>query len=137
MKKIKAIIHKYWDAITYLIFGVLTTVVDYLVYIPCHEWLGLSATLSNIIAWVAAVAFAYLTNKPFVFKNHDWSRATVFPELLKFVGCRLGTGAMETVILLFTVDLWGWDGVLMKVVASAMVVVINYFASKFLIFKKK
>ena len=137
MERIKQLMHKYRDAIVYLFFGVLTTVVDYLVFIPCHSWLGLSATLSNIIAWVAAVSFAYLTNKPFVFRDHDWSRKKVLPELAKFVSCRLGTGAIETGILFFTVDLWGFPGVIMKIVASALVVVVNYFASKWLIFNKK
>ena len=60
--KIKALIVQYWEVLSYLIFGVLTTVVNYLVYLPVYNILGLSAALSNAIAWVVAVAFAYLTN---------------------------------------------------------------------------
>lgn len=136
MNKIKELLQKYWDVITYLVFGVLTTIVNYLIYLPVYNLLGLSAAVSNAIAWVVAVAFAYLTNKPFVFKSHDWSWQVVLPELSKFVGCRVASGVAETVILLLTVDILGWNGNLWKIVTSVLVVVLNYFASKFLVFKK-
>ena len=108
LKKLKSLIETHNDILTYLVFGVLTTVVNYLVYLPCYNLLQLSASVSNAIAWVAAVAFAYLTNKPFVFKSHDWSAKTVLPELARFLGCRIGSGVAETVILLLTVDILGW-----------------------------
>lgn len=137
MNYIKSLIVKYWDVLSYLVFGVLTTLVNYLVYLPVYNLIGWSAAVSNAVAWIAAVAFAYLTNKPFVFKSHDWSLQTVIPELSKFVGCRVASGAAETLILLITVDLLSWDGNIWKLVTSVLVVVLNYFASKFLIFTKK
>ena len=127
---------KYWDILAYLFFGVLTTAVNYLVYLPCFNLLHLSASLSNIIAWVVAVAFAYLTNKPWVFRSHDWSRQTVIPELTKFVGCRVGSGALETGIIFVTVDLLSFNGNVMKLATSILVVVLNYIGSKLLVFKK-
>ena len=136
MKKIRALIEKYYDILSYLFFGVLTTVVNYIIYLPCYNILGLSATVSNLISWVVAVAYAYLTNKPFVFKSHDWSAKTVVPELTKFVGCRLGSGVMETAIIFVTVDLLSWDGNVMKLVTSVLVVIINYVASKLVVFRK-
>jgi len=136
INKIVELIRKYWDVVSYLFFGVLTTAVNYLVYLPVYNLLGLSAAVSNAIAWVVAVAFAYLTNKPFVFKSYDWSMKTVIPELTKFVGCRVASGAAETLILLVTVDLLGWNGNIWKLVTSVLVVVLNYFASKLLVFKK-
>lgn len=136
LQKLWALIKKYWDVVAYLIFGVLTTVVNYLVYLPVYNLLGISAAVSNAIAWVAAVAFAYLTNKPFVFKSHDWSVKTVLPELAKFVSCRVASGAMETVILLVTVDILNWNGNIWKLITSVLVVVLNYAASKLLVFKK-
>ena len=136
MQKIRSFLEKYWDVVTYLFFGVLTTVVNYLIYLPVYNLLGLTAAVSNAIAWVVAVAFAYLTNKPFVFRSHDWSAKTVVPELTKFVGCRLASGVMETVILFVTVDLLGWNGNLWKLVTSVLVVILNYLASKLLVFKK-
>ena len=107
MKKLLSLLKKYEEVISYLFFGGLTTVVNYAVYLPCYNLLGISGAVSNVIAWVVAVAFAYLTNKPFVFKSYDWSAKTVVPELTKFVGCRIGSGAAETVILLVAVDLLG------------------------------
>lgn len=136
MEMLKSLWKKYYDVITYLFFGVLTTVVNYIVYLPVYNYLGLSAAVSNAIAWVVAVAFAYLTNKPFVFKSHDWSAKTVIPELTKFVSCRVASGLAETLILLVTVDLLNWDGNIWKLVTSVLVVVLNYFASKLLVFKK-
>ena len=137
MRKIKELVVQYWEVLSYLIFGVLTTIVNYLVYLPVYNLLGLSAALSNAIAWVVAVAFAYLTNKPFVIKSHDWSAKTVIPELTKFVGCRVASGAAETLILLVTVDLLHWNGNIWKIVTSVLVVVMNYIASKLVVFKKK
>lgn len=127
---------KYRDVIIYLVFGVLTTVVNYVVYLPCYNVLHLSGTASNAIAWVGAVAFAFVTNKPFVFQSHDWSAKTVIPELTKFVGCRLGSGVLETAIIFLTVDVLAWNGNVMKLATSVLVVVLNYIGSKLLVFKK-
>ena len=80
MKRIKELIAKYYYIISYLFFGGLTTVVNYMVYIPCNKWLNLSAALSTTLAWIVAVIFAYVTNKPFVYKSLDWSPKVVFPE---------------------------------------------------------
>ena len=137
MNKIWSLIVKHWDILAYLIFGVLTTVVNYAVYLPVYNILGLSAALSNAIAWVVAVAFAYLTNKPFVFKSYDWSRETVIPELTKFVSCRVASGALETVILLVSVDILNWNGNIWKLLTQVMVVVLNYIFSKLIVFKKR
>ena len=136
IRKIRELIEKYWDIVSYLFFGVCTTIVNYLIYIPCYNFLGMSATVSNMIAWVVAVAFAYLTNKPFVFKSYDWSSKTVVPELTKFIGCRIGSGAAETVILLVAVDLLGWNGNVWKLITQVMVVILNYIGSKLLVFRK-
>lgn len=136
MEKIRALIEKHYDILAYLFFGVLTTAVNYVVYLPCFNLLGLSAALSNVIAWVAAVAFAYLTNKPFVFRSHDWSAKTVVPELTKFVGSRIASGALETAVIFVTVDCLLWNGNVMKLVTSVLVVILNYVASKLLVFRK-
>lgn len=137
IQKIKAMIVKYWEVLIYLVFGVLTTVVNYVIYLPVYNILGFSAALSNAIAWVGAVAFAYLTNKPFVFKSHDWSLKTVVPELTKFVGCRVASGAAETLILLVTVDIFHFNGNIWKLFTSVIVVVLNYIGSKLFVFRNK
>ena len=127
---------KYYDILVYLIFGVLTTLVNYAVYLPCFHLLGFSASVSNVIAWAAAVIFAFVTNKPSVFRSFDWSRDVVLPEFTKVTATRLGSGALETVILFLAVDLLRWDGTLWKLITSVLVVVLNYVGSKLLVFKK-
>ena len=136
-EKLKNLFHKHYDILVYLIFGVLTTAVNYIVYLPCYNLLHLSATVSNVIAWAAAVAFAYVTNKPFVFHSHDWSAKTVVPELTKFIGTRLGSGGLETLVLLVFVDLLQGNGNVWKLLTSVLVVVLNYIGSKLLVFRKK
>lgn len=136
IRKIQALFSKYYDILVYLIFGVLTTVVNYLVYLPCYNLLHLSSALSNVIAWAAAVAFAFVTNKPFVFRSHDWSAKTVIPELTRFIGTRLGSGGLETLILFLAVDWLGLNGNVWKLVTSVLVVVLNYIGSKLLVFRK-
>ena len=84
-----------------------------------------------------AVACAYLTNKPFVFKSYDWSWKTVGPELAKFIGCRIGSGLLETAIIFVTVDLLLWNGNIWKLATSVLVVILNYVGSKLLVFRKK
>lgn len=135
MQKIKALLTKYEDVILYLIFGVLTTVVNWIVYFPLYNQIKLSAAISTAISWAVSVVFAFLTNKPIVFKSRDWSAKTVVPELLGFVGCRVGSGAFEAGIILLTVDILRWNGNFMKILVSVFVVIINYIGSK-LLFKK-
>ena len=137
MEKLKVLFHKYYDILVYLVFGVLTTAVNYMVYLPCYNLLGLSSAVSNVIAWAAAVAFAFFTNKPFVFHSHDWSAKTVIPELTRFIGTRLGSGGLETLILLLFVDLLHGNGNLWKLLTSVLVVILNYIGSKLLVFRKK
>ena len=120
LKKIMGLIEAHWDVVTYLVFGVLTTVVNYAIYLPCLNLLGLSAAVSNSIAWVVAVAFAYVTNKPFVFGSHDWSMKVVIPELGKFVATRVSSG----------------NGNIWKLVTQVLVIIINYVGSKLLVFRK-
>ena len=138
---LRALYNKYKDLILYLFFGGLTTLVNYAVYIPLYRWSaipeGVRGTVSNCIAWLAAVVFAYLTNKPFVFKSNNWSVKTVAPEFAKFSSCRLFSGLIETLIILLTVDCLGWNGYIMKILTSVFVIIINYFASKLLVFRKK
>lgn len=134
--KIEMLLKKYRSQLIYLVFGVLTTVVNYLIYFPCDRLLH-TAWLSNSIAWVFAVLFAYVTNKPFAFESHDWSMKTVAPEFIKFVGTRVASLGVENLILLVTVDLLGWNRIGWKLFASVLVVILNYVGSKLLVFRKE
>lgn len=137
MKKIKELFEKYYDIISYLFFGGLTTGVHFLVSTVCHLVFDLDADTSTDIAWVVAVVFAYLTNKPFVFKSNDWSVKTVVPEFLKFVGGRVVSGILVRECMRLTVDERGWNYFAMYFATSVLNVVLNYVASKLLVFKKR
>lgn len=128
---------KYWDLIVYLLFGILTTAVNYIVYLPLLNVFLLPGSLSNAIAWIAAVVFAFLTNKPFVFKSRDWSANVVISELIKFVGSRIGSGFAETVIIFLTVDILDWNGNVWKMITSIFVVILNYISSKIFVFRNE
>lgn len=133
----KSLIRKNWDSIMYLLFGALTTIVNFCVHFPLYNYMHLPAAVCSAIAWTVAVVFAFITNKPLVFKSNDWSVKTVVPELLKFTGCRMLSGAVETATLFITVDLLLWNGNIWKLITSVFVVVVNYIGSKFFVFKNK
>ena len=134
---ILSFLRRHKDILLYLFFGVVTTVINYAVYLPLYNYAHLSAAVSNAIAWAVSVAAAFVTNKPFVFHSNDWSAPVVLPELGKFVGCRVGSGLAETAIVFVTVDLLRWNGNVMKLLTSVLVVILNYIASKLLVFKKQ
>ena len=135
MHKIISYAKKHRDIVIYIAFGLLTTAANYLVFLFSLETLKMSATTSNIAAWIVAVLFAFLTNKPFVFKSKGWSRKVVIPEFVKFVACRIGSGIMETAFLFVTVDCINWNGTVLKLIASGFVMVLNYISGKCIAFK--
>ena len=137
MKKIISLFLRYRDMIAYLFFGVVTTLVNLLVYYLCYELWHMANTPSVVIAWILAVLVAFLTNKPFVFRSHDWSAKVLLPETVSFFSCRLGTGVLELGLMYLTVDLLHWNGMLMKLLVNVLVVLLNYVGSKLLVFRKK
>jgi len=137
LKSILAFMKKHRGILFYLVFGVFTTVINYAVYLPLYNLAGLSAALSNIIAWAVTVIYAYLTNKPFVFGSHDWRLATVIPEFGKFAACRIGSGALETLAILVLVDSMSLSGNLVKLGVTVLVVIINYVGSRLLVFRRR
>ena len=133
--KVISYIKKHRDIVSYIAFGILTTVINWGVFFFSRELLKISATASNIIAWVISVLFAFLTNKPFVFKSKNWSWEVVIPEFIKFVTCRIGSGVFETVFLFITVDCINLNGTVLKLIASGVAMVLNYILGKYIAFK--
>ena len=128
---------KYKSFIAYGVFGVLTTVVNIVIYSFFYNTLGLSNTLSNVIAWIIAVAFAYLTNKVWVFGSTSWKWEVLKKEVVAFISCRLATGILDIVIMYICVDVMQWNALLMKISSNVLVIILNYIFSKLVIFKKK
>lgn len=140
--KLKTFAKQHREIIIYLLIGALTTVVNFAIYLPLLWWAKLPASISNAIAWVIVILFAYVTNKLFVFQSKDWSARVALPEFLKFVGCRIASGIFETVFLALTIDLpqlgdLKWYSLTMKLIACIGVVILNYVGSKLLVFRKK
>lgn len=126
---------KYREVVMYLIFGVLTTVVNIAVYYVCAvlgEW---STAVSTIVAWIIAVLFAYFTNRVFVFQSTAKSRKSIFKECISFFGMRLFSGVLDLVIMLIFVDILHCNEMAIKVISNVIVIIINYLASKLFIFK--
>lgn len=135
MEQIKKLYQKYREAVSYLFFGVLTTAVNYVVYLIFSP-LFKTTVIPTIIAWIAAVAFAYVTNRTFVFRSNSKGRELI-GEMVKFVGARLFSGAADVLFMWVTVDILHFDDRIMKLVANVFVVVFNYVAGKLIVFKKK
>ncbi len=140
--KVLALAHR--EMVTYLIFGALTTVVNYVVYWLCTLILTPDIFLrdknylvSNAICWIAAVAFAYVTNKLFVFESRSWKLAVVAREVTAFVGARLLSLVFDMGIMFVCVSLIGMNEFIAKLIAQVIVVILNYIFSKLFIFRRK
>ncbi len=148
MQKMKDLFIKYKEIILYIFFGMLTTAVSFVSYGILTKLIHLQSDIagiavSNVISWICAVIFAFITNKIWVFESRSGGAKTVLNELWKFVASRLVTGALEWFGVPFLVYLglnqtvFGVKGMLSKLIISAAVVILNYVFSKILVFNKK
>ena len=139
--KIKAIFQKYREQIMYLIFGGLTTIINWLVYVLLVA-VGQDIEVTNVIAWLVAVLFAYVTNRAFVFQCKATNKKEVFKEFVRFFGSRVATGIVEIVgfPVLYRIgliqELLGIAGFLAKITVSVAVIILNYVCSKVIVFRK-
>ena len=145
---IKRLWDKYKEYILYVIFGVLTTVVNYVVYFIVTLVFKLNVTvnmfghesnlgilIANVVAWIVAVAFSFVTTKTWVFESKTRG-SKVVKEIIEFVTARLLTLGIEEVMLVVFVNILGFNDIVIKLIASVITVVLNYIFSKFIIFKK-
>lgn len=144
MNKLKALLVRYREQLLYLIFGGLTTVVDwgvsfllYFFWADAMESAIFLVHVANTIAWAAAVIFAYVTNRLWVFESDRRGVGAILLEFLSFAGARITTLLLQELTVFVLFDLLAWDVYAVKVIAAIFVVVANYFISKFLVFSKK
>lgn len=137
METIKKLLLKYKSFISYAFFGVCTTVVNVVSYYLCFNIAGIWNVVSTVIAWVLAVLFAYITNKIWVFESKSFVRKVLVKEIPAFFGCRLATGVLDVVIMYMAVDVMHSNGTVWKIISNILVIIINYVASKIVIFKKR
>lgn len=136
---IEKLIRKYEEIIRYLIVGVLTTVVSLVVYFACvmtilspeSAW---QLQLANVISWIAAVTFAYIMSRKYVFKSKrkDW-----FEEAKAFYLSRVVTLLMDMAIMFAMVTVAGCNDKIAKLVVQVVVIVANYVFSKLFVFVKR
>lgn len=130
------IYRQYKEVWNYLIFGFLAFVVNYVAYALCAKVLNIDYLVSTVISWVVAVAFAYWTNRTFVFESKVVDKAGVLKEVSSFVGARVVTGVLELVLMYVFVDMMVMNDLIAKAICQFLVIVSNYVFSKLWIFKK-
>lgn len=139
MKKIIELYYKYEEIISYLIVGVLTTVVSLatyylLVYTILNPKEAVELQIANIISWIASVTFAYFTNRKYVFKAKE---KISFKEGINFYLSRVSTLLLDMLMMYIFVSVLRFDDKIIKLIVQIIVIVLNYVLSKFIVFKKK
>lgn len=138
MDKIKDLYLKYKEIINYLIFGVLTTVVSLVTYYICvYTFINpedaVQLQIANVISWIFGVAFAYVTNRRFVFESNEKNK---LKEASKFVTSRIATLLMDMAIMFIGVTALKFNDKIMKLVSQVVVIIANYLLSKIIVFNK-
>lgn len=145
MKKIYELTLKYYkkydEIINYLIFGVLTTLVTIITYaIFTNTFLSsksaLDIQIANVLSWIIAVTFAYLTNRKYVFKSKAQGSKRI-KEIINFFLARISSLLVEMLFMYITVTLLSYNDFICKIIAQAIVIIFNYICSKIIIFKKE
>lgn len=132
----KELILKYKSLLSYLFFGGCTTLINLVTYYLSAHVFNFSTVVSTIVAWVVAVIFAYITNKIWVFECKSWERNVLIKEISSFFACRLLTGLLDIIIMAVCVDILHFNDLIIKILSNVVVIVLNYIASKLVIFKR-
>ena len=126
-----------FESVSYFIFGVLTTLVDWISYRVMTRWWGIDYKAATAWSWTAAVIFAFITNKLFVFQSRSLKPKDVWSEFVPFVACRIVTLLFTLAAMVAMVDGMGIrQDFICKVVVSGISLVLNYVLSKWVVFRK-
>ena len=135
---------KHKKIISYIICGLLATIVNSLTYWVFTTVVDLGFSwAATALAWVFSVVFAFVTNKLFVFKSRSFHPRVLFAESTSFVLARFGTGLLDIGFMMFFVDVIKLDGFNdladdgIKLLSTFLVMIFNYFISEFIVFRKK
>ncbi len=124
------------ETILYIIFGILPTLTDWLTY-AWLRYIGTAYQLATVLSWAAAVAFAFITNKLFVFESKDLSPGTLWKEAISFTACRAATGLFTLIAMIALVDGLGiQQDMICKIFISAVSLILNYILSKLFVFRQ-
>ncbi len=137
MDKIKELYKKYKEVINYLIFGVLTTLVNFVSYFIFAKVFKIDEVISSGLSWLCSVLFAYITNKLFVFESKTTRKREILKEMASFFLSRIVSGALCDVgTFAIMVKVLNINDVVAKLVTQVMVVILNYLLSKLIVFRK-
>lgn len=136
IKRFYPIYFKYKESILYLFFGVVGTIFNFICFIISIQF-GINEFISNIIAWIFAVLFAYITNTIWVFRDKPTSFHTFLVQISQFVSGRIATLILEEGILVVGIHFLHIPVLAVKIFAAVFVVIANYFISKWFIYKEK
>lgn len=125
------------EVVAYLFWGVMTTVVNIVVFYLTYDVFHCALLLANILAWFLSVLFAYVTNRRFVFHSELEGIKAITKECVSFFSGRLGTGALDMGLMYLTVEVLSFNAFAMKIAVNIVVIVLNYVISKLLIFRKQ
>lgn len=137
MNKLKILYMAHRQLIEYFIFGVATTVVNIIVFFLFDSILGIPYLVANFISIVAAILFAFFTNKQFVFRSKSPTWQHAMSEFLKFVSLRAVSAIVDMLSMWLLVDLILLDTTIAKIAVQFIIVVLNYVFSKLYIFKQE
>lgn len=121
------------EVIYYLFFGVLTTLIDAIVFYIFNNIFKINYIISTIIAWSFAILFAYITNKTWVFKSKE--NSNILKEFISFVSFRIASLIMSIIFMIIFIEILSINEFISKLMVNVFVVIANYFFSKILIFK--
>ena len=123
------------EVLLYLLFGGLTTLVSILTFGLFTGRLGLDPLWANVLSWIIAVLFAYVTNRTWVFAAKADTKAGIAREMASFFGGRLATLGMEEALIAVFVTWLCFPAMPVKIVSQIAVIAANYFISKYFVFK--
>lgn len=137
IESIRKICFKYKEIILYGIFGVCTTIINILSFFVLDDILKCNMIFSNVIAWILAFLFAFVTNKLFVFESVSNTVGQTVKEFRDFFLARFATLFIDTFLMWLLVDVVKFNSMITKIVVNIIVIVLNYIASKLWVFKEK
>lgn len=135
--KLKEMMEKYKDIVPYAIFGILTTIINIVVYLFFAHILKKEIMLSTLAAWFFSVLFAYVTNRKWVFHSGILTFSNIIREAVAFFICRLATGMADILIIFVFVNIFHFNDLFIKIISNIAVIILNYVASKWIIFNHK
>ena len=121
------------ELLTYIIFGILTSIINIGTYLILTDVFHVYYVFSNIFAWILSVFFAYFTNRTWVFESEN---KNIIKEISRFYSARLFTGVIDTLLMIVFIDVLSLENTFSKLVTAVVIITLNYLFSKVIIFKK-